>query len=494
MGCQAQELGVIIVRPQFTLSVDVPYYNIFWLTSTNLKIDLDNQCRVGGHQCGGGHCPPPGITFSAAIVVGAQYGTLAVGKTGDRGSAVSGLQPQNGEFDSLYFIADGIMPDFSGSQVIVRVSASDPGVPPLDVPLMIEPGDTNPWDHYIVYASPDTIARKDTTKLTVIAVDYASYEVVIPSNTQLTFSLDSVQYGSFINASGQRVSSPLSGILYGDARAGRIKFFADGLDFQPDSFKTVHVQVSDGTRSGSGSVVIGRKKLRILDHSPWKIWPYLPPQSSNGDSRGADLPGYNPKRAFTIEVKDARGRLAQGQSVTILTSFIVGSGGHGHAKSKDTVMSRTLQGSFWKQGISDNPLSGLITDANGRLLIDSLRASQFSGAYIVTARLAEDTTVFDTVRLSIRIDNLVEFGSGSYWDLAGVPGNDSVGMNHISNHWCTQMMKDTLAALAQAFYEWTADEGGGTPLKLQVNDMSLEWGGAFDFPGRWVSNSAHSFH
>jgi hypothetical protein len=57
-----------------------------------------------------------------------------------------------------------------------------------------------------------------------------------------------------------------------------------------------------------GEVVIvkSKKQLKIVDHGPWEIWPYLPPQS-NGDSRGADRPGYNPKQSFERIEKTTNG-------------------------------------------------------------------------------------------------------------------------------------------------------------------------------------------
>jgi hypothetical protein len=56
-------------------------------------------------------------------------------------------------------------------------------------------------------------------------------------------------------------------------------------------------------------------------------------------------------------------------------------------------------------------------------------------------------------------------------------------------------MKDSLKAVLKDFFDWTkSEEGGGTAVKLGINDMSLEWGGAFDIPGTWVFKNEHSFH
>jgi len=95
----------------------------------------------------------------------------------------------------------------------------------------------------------------------------------------------------------------------------------------------------------------------------------------------------------------------------------------------------------------------------------------------------------DTVNLQVKVDGFVQFGTGD-WTLTG--NTSYQGRNHLSNHWCTQSMKDSLTAAVEDFYYWTKSEGKA--LLIGVNDMSLEWGGAFDFPGTWSFNSEHSFH
>jgi hypothetical protein len=56
-------------------------------------------------------------------------------------------------------------------------------------------------------------------------------------------------------------------------------------------------------------------------------------------------------------------------------------------------------------------------------------------------------------------------------------------------------MKDSLTAAIKDFYNWSGTEiGGDQYIKLGIDDMCLEWGGAFDFPGLWNFNNDHSFH
>ena len=186
--------------------------------------------------------------------------------------------------------------------------------------------------------------------------------------------------------------------------------------------------------------------------------------------------------------------------ISIFTKYEEGSGGHGHGGYADDAgttaalkaMPQSLQGLFYRKGLGNNPLL-ITTDENGIAVVDSFRASEASGKYLVTARLVSDTTVIDTVNLQVKVPGLVDFGTGDYWTLTGTTSKR--GQNHLSNHWCTQEMKDSLKEAIKKFYDWTrSDKGGGTAVKLGINDMSIEWGGAFDVPGTWIFNNQHSFH
>jgi len=108
--------------------------------------------------------------------------------------------------------------------------------------------------------------------------------------------------------------------------------------------------------------------------------------------------------------------------------------------------------------------------------------------------MVSDTTIIDTVNLQVKVPGLIEFGTGDYWTLTGFTSNQ--GKNHLSNHWCTQKMKDSLSAALKDFYDWSgSEEGGDQYIKLGVNDMSLLWGGLFDISGNWnIDHPSHSFH
>lgn len=385
----------------------------------------------------------------------------------------------------------------------------------LDRYKKIYPPNYNPkeLDHFKVTIVPDTAATADTVaftegaKLIIQAKDKDDNDVVIDANTLLKLSLlTNEEYGTFINANNDTLkTSPvqLTDILYRDAKAGKIKFAA--VKKNPDSLVTCKIHVEkqgDPTKNGERDAVVLGLILKIQEHSPWTIWPYLPPQQSDKASRGADRPGYNPKRIFSIIVHDGLKRPRKNVLVKIFTQYEEGSGGHGHTGYADTggtipamksLQPDTLQGLFYYQGGKGKNPDTLTTNANGIAVADSFIASQASGKFLITARMVRDTIIMDSVNLQVKVDSLVDFGTGDYWSLTGNTSNR--GRNHLSNHWCTQRMKDSLEAVLKDFCMWTKTKaGGGKAVKLGINDMCLQWGGAFDIPGTWVFNDQHSFH
>lgn len=338
----------------------------------------------------------------------------------------------------------------------------------------------------------DSVSVLDTAKITVIAIRHDSSEVSISGNTLLTFTLDSTRLGTFIDTLGHPLSSPLSNVKYSDARAGKIRF-APNIIPDTTSFKSVMVRVDGASMTGFKQITVGKIKLRFVDKTPRRIWPYI-----DRADKGANRAGYKSSRAFAVKVNSPTGKPIKSHLLTARTSFISYSGGHLHTTSKDTTPHPpSLQGSFWTMNHPHNPLTGLTTDLNGSAVIDSFRAAPFSGKYIVTVNLGSDTTVFDSVLLYVRAladtsDTLVEFGTGDYWTLSGATSD--TGKNHPSNHWCTQKMKDSLSAALKDFYDWSSlPSAYGYSVKLGVNDMSITWGGCFDIGGLW-DQSVHEYH
>jgi len=114
-------------------------------------------------------------------------------------------------------------------------------------------------DHFRVKCTPDSMSYGDTSVVTVTAVDHGDQEVNYGADSLLTFQVDSTRLGSFINLAGALVPSPLNGIRYADAHAGRIKFVSTGPP--ADSLTKVLVTAYQTTNPS----VMGVDTVRIRD-------------------------------------------------------------------------------------------------------------------------------------------------------------------------------------------------------------------------------------
>jgi hypothetical protein len=66
-----------------------------------------------------------------------------------------------------------------------------------------------------------------------------------------------------------------------------------------------------------------------------------------------------------------------------------------------------------------------------------------------------------------------------------------------NNHWCIPSFADSLQLVINKFYNWSSsEEGGGIPIIVYLNDMSLPFGGRFDINGRWDGRTSqtHLYH
>lgn len=130
--------------------------------------------------------------------------------------------------------------------------------------------------------------------------------------------------------------------------------------------------------------------------------------------------------------------------------------------------------------------------------MDSLVASQISGLYLITVYLKSDVSVKDTVNLAVQVPELVNFDE--LFPQGGKPftfaqTTQAAADNHPKNDYCTTAMGDSLFAGIVDFNFWTASrKGGGKQIIVSINDMSLPWGGAFEYEGHWNVNNHHVFH
>ena len=239
---------------------------------------------------------------------------------------------------------------------------------------------------------------------------------------------------------------------------------------------------NDNTKTGRGVISLQKKKqLKIVDHSPWEIWPDLVNKQSKSTAKG-----YNLKRFFTLNVVDESKKPIAGESVEIICKLTELTGGHHH---NVPVLEQTRQGKFYAQNKKGNPLKDLITDEYGRVSIDSLVASEVSGEYLVTARLATDTTVLDTVQLKVKVPGLRPLQSGSS-NLITYTSPEAGRVHRLDDSDYGD--SSAIAVIQSCVKQYAEEYGMESDVFLAAIDMSLPSGGLFDIKGHW--QTPHQLH
>jgi len=433
-----------------------------------------------------------------------------------QGASISGTVQQIE--DNYELVADGTIPDSSGAVVTVQAT-SDGSTQTASVKI-------KPY-YFRVTADEPRITYGDGTVMRIQMVDAYGNEHYRAATPSVRIRMaDSLTYGT---------------LWYGYSDSSRVLQMADTLNDIPSivtmqsysgveaRFYAIEKQPKDSVgvdiaveKTGEGFmtdyyppnaipfpgrdtvrgatqvkvVVPVTKKLKIVNHAPWEIWPSLP-ASGAGESRGADRAGYIPKRPFIIKLTNGAGDPLASEEIAIGTTFEEKSGGHQHDSGTVILPPGIKQGIFYGQEDLGNPLF-LTTDEFGMALVDSFVASQISGSYLVTAWLASDTTVKDTINLAVKVPGLVNFRDLIILDerpfvFSQTPRGTG---NHPSNTWCTAQMGDSLFLAILDFYEWSRSEKGeGKAIQTSINDMSLLSGGLFDISADWnTEHASHSFH
>lgn len=401
-------------------------------------------------------------------------------------------------------------------------------------------------DHLEVRAGSDTVWYGDTAAVTILPVDDQGRLSPIANDWQIEYSVElfpesqpyaTLRYSDTVGPLVERIPSTqavgrgVQLIATGVEPESTVtlqfhlkaNFVGEILPSSVRTLKTASLRMGNAAKKNAGTyadllsvrrcvssdgenvvmendwamVEKNNNKLLILDHSPWSIWPSLPP-TGKGKSRGADRPGYNPKRSFRIQVTDGRGRPLANREIEVTTAFEEQSGGHLHGFGQVQFPQGVKQGLFYGQGGQGVDPISLTTDQNGTAVIDSFLASQVSGKYLVTASVVSSPAIRDTVNLAVKVPGLVNFMDLIVLDERPfIPSQSDTGKaNHPSNTWCTPEMGDSLFLAVLDFYEWTqTEEEGGKAIQTSINDMSLPWGGYFDIKANFdIQNPSHSFH
>jgi hypothetical protein len=290
---------------------------------------------------------------------------------------------------------------------------------------------------------------------------------------------------------------------YGDAREGKIRFAAVKTNPKTQATSVIRVEwQQDATKMGEKEITILEKTLKIVMTGPREVRPLIPEEIIK-------LPGNQgsiiPSRAMTeLRVQLTRGGdRVSGHPFTLLSDYVDGSGGHDHTSPRRP---RTLDnyGSFaLKQATpsqASNPFKGTTSVSQEGNIVYT--ASVFGDRMLFRAQSKESALLWDTLSIAERVEALLDFAEApvsGYWNLTGNTGHTAykkcpnTQIEHRRNHYGSALLVEELQLAILDFFDWTAtEEGGEEPLKLGVNDMSLEQGGLFDICADWLPG--HKYH
>ena len=171
---------------------------------------------------------------------------------------------------------------------------------------------------------------------------------------------------------------------------------------------------------------------------------------------------------LTVTVRRCGGEPARGETVHFRLEREEGSGGHRHPAPQASQHAGAL-------GTLDP--ATCVTDDNGRCRV-TYTAPEAAGTIRITAEV--DGARSDPQTVTVRLEGLVP--------LPAYPGLELIGETdtHPFNHYGTPR---TVGALFRVGEMWSLIYPNN---RVGINDMSLEWGGLFDFRSTWAP--PHQLH
>ncbi len=351
----------------------------------------------------------------------------------------------------------------------------------------------NALDHFEVTFDKDTVAFTESSKIFVQAKDANDQDVELGADKLVKLSVTSnSEYGTFINKNDDTLKTTpveLEHVLYGDEKAGLIQFAA--VKKNPTDPVLSKVQVileSDPTKEGERKIPVVEQTLKIVMEGVREVVP----RNLRGLST-PPAPTNENKKEFNVQLTRNKAAVPN-HPFKLTTDYIDGSGGHDHLtprrdRNRDNygwlILKRT-GGNF------DSPYNGPTQD-DGRERFDFV--SSFFGdrmhLRVETTQPNKKQFLWDTLSIAEKVSELQLLNDGADYDLIGGKaehhGPPTYADNH--NHFSTADVRTNIQRIATAYHQQFPNE-----VVLQINDMSLPYGGRFDFRGQWAGNSDHQYH
>jgi hypothetical protein len=307
----------------------------------------------------------------------------------------------------------------------------------------------NVLDHFAVRVSPDTVEHGTSASITVIAQDASNNEVTIDGNTPLTFTVDKPGYGSI---------EPVSGVTYAVARAGGVRYLANGTN--PLTSQRIGITVAGAGTSGTGSVVVKGTPIRLEVTAERTTVRPLKTGAPN---------------AAALVVRALRGtEPVAGMPVELRVEPVPNSGGHDHHEASRP------RGRL-------SATSG-VTGADGKFTTE-YTASEIAGVEEVIARSPQAGEEVKA-RIEVKVEGLVALGSGSDHIITMHTSPDAEQRHAVihTNHGNPNVVERVRTAVLKYAQEIALTND----TFLAALDMSLPLGGLFDIGGNW--QPPHQWH
>jgi hypothetical protein len=362
-------------------------------------------------------------------------------------------------------------------------------------------------DHFAITLEHDEIAFTETSKIFVQAKDASDQDVVFDDNEKLFFTvIENGQYGTFINKSGDTVKTApptLGDVTYADARSGQIRFAA--VKKNPAVREVAKIRVTwqgDETKKGETEIAILEQTLKIVMIGPREVRPLIPEEIIKLPGNQGTITPFGAMTELHVSLTYKGSQIA-GHQFELSSNYVDGSGGHDHitdrrTRNLDNYGSFSLKSNIPSQ--ASNPYQG--TTAIGEESNVVYTASIFGDRMVFRVQSTQNPLLWDTLSIAEKVELLEDFAEAppaGYWNLTGSTGPTTYPkcsgtlIEHGRNHYGSPLLVEQLQAAVLDFFDWSAtEEGGGSPLKLGINDMSLEHGGLFDICGDWLPG--HWYH
>ncbi len=413
------------------------------------------------------------------------------------------LQIEVSAGEEFYYVANGTPPEGATANVQIDICYPEAitGCGSFVATVVVKKKEDE-HDHFEVTFEKDTVAFTESSKIYVQAKNVNNQNIELANDKLVKLSIiTNGDYGTFIDKNNDTlftVPIVLEHVPYGDIKAGLIQFSTVKKNPMDPLLCKVKVELeSEPTKTGEGAIPVAEQTLKIVMEGEHVV----ELMNLRGFSK-PQKPKTANKKEFTIQLIRNKAWV-KNYSFLLMNDNLDSSGGHDHTNDRPTdtqAQRRDNYGYYILKRANDTidvrPYEGQTKD-DGIEKFDYV-ASVFGDKMMLRVETVEANKkkfLWDTLSLMEKVDGLVRLDDGTTYDLIGGTaehhGPPIYTDNH--NHYSTATVRTNIQNIASEYHRQFPDK-----VVLQINDMSLSYGGGFDVRGHWerdiVPGGAHQTH